>query len=70
LTANHPPSYDRAVKKKEEQAMRQLAIRVPEPLLVRVKIEAAKRRVSVQQLVTDLLVEHLKRSPGKKTEGE
>jgi hypothetical protein len=41
--------------------MRTLAVRVPEPLLVKAKIAAAKRRVTLQDLVADALNDFLRK---------
>ena len=48
--------------------MKVLSVRIPEALLVKLKVEAAKQQTSVQTMVAAALEEHLKR--GAKVEGD
>jgi len=50
-----------------ERPVKLLAVRVPDTLMVRVKVEAARRRTSTQDLVIAALTQYLRRS---KEEGE
>ena len=48
-----------SMKRKEVQ-MKLISARIPEPLAHRLKVEAAKRKTTVQTLIAEALAEYLK----------
>jgi hypothetical protein len=46
--------------KKEAPRLKTITVRVPEPLAVRVKVEAAKRQTTIQKLLVTALAEYFK----------
>jgi len=55
--------------KREAKPMFRLTVRIPEALAEEVKVRAIREKTTLQQLVTDLLAEYLKR-PAKRREEE